>query len=127
MTSPSTGRIGPNSTRDAVGSRRNEGRTAHHSVGVPGLHHHITQRGNRQQQTFFCDEDYQSSEEAMRISRAHEQSGRQPLSRWHQVSRFIKVVIQNPGVVDQCGRGGDKIVYWPTAVLDDRDVRESPV
>jgi hypothetical protein len=30
-------------------------------------------------------------------------------------------------VVDECGRGGDKIMYWPTAVLDDRDVRESPV
>lgn len=25
---------------------------------VPGLPHHITQRGNRRQQTFFCDEDY---------------------------------------------------------------------
>jgi REP-associated tyrosine transposase len=27
-------------------------------VVVPGLPHHITQRGNRRQQTFFCDEDY---------------------------------------------------------------------
>jgi len=25
---------------------------------VPGLPHHITQRGNRRQQTFFCDDDY---------------------------------------------------------------------
>jgi len=25
---------------------------------VPGLPHHITQRGNRRQQTFFCQEDY---------------------------------------------------------------------
>ena len=24
---------------------------------VPGLPHHVTQRGNRRQQTFFCDED----------------------------------------------------------------------
>ncbi len=29
-------------------------------VVVPGMPHHITQRGNRRQQTFFCDEDYQA-------------------------------------------------------------------
>jgi len=28
-------------------------------VVVPGVPHHITQRGNRRQQTFFCDEDYE--------------------------------------------------------------------
>ena len=27
-------------------------------VVIPGLPHHITQRGNRRQQTFFNDEDY---------------------------------------------------------------------
>ncbi|MCF6238160.1 MAG: transposase [Candidatus Marinimicrobia bacterium] len=27
-------------------------------VICPGIPHHITQRGNRRQQTFFCDEDY---------------------------------------------------------------------
>ena len=27
-------------------------------VIAPGYPHHITQRGNRRQQTFFCDEDY---------------------------------------------------------------------
>lgn len=27
-------------------------------VVVPGCPHHITQRGNRRQQTFFCDDDY---------------------------------------------------------------------
>jgi len=32
---------------------------------VPGLPHHITQRGNRRQKTFFCDEDYQSYLELM--------------------------------------------------------------
>nr|WP_245232789.1 transposase [Thiorhodococcus minor] len=25
---------------------------------VPGLPHHVTQRGNRRQQTFLCDDDY---------------------------------------------------------------------
>ncbi|MFT4561855.1 MAG: putative transposase [Gammaproteobacteria bacterium] len=27
-------------------------------VVIPGLPHHVTQRGNRRQQTFFCDKDY---------------------------------------------------------------------
>ncbi|MGB5735545.1 MAG: transposase, partial [Thiohalocapsa sp.] len=27
-------------------------------VVVPGLPHHVTQRGNRRQQTFFDDDDY---------------------------------------------------------------------
>ncbi len=34
-------------------------------IVVPGLPHHITQRGNRRQQTFFCDEDYRSYLELM--------------------------------------------------------------
>lgn len=29
-------------------------------VVVPGLPHHLTQRGNRRQETFFCPEDYQA-------------------------------------------------------------------
>ena len=29
-------------------------------VIAPGIPHHITQRGNRRQQTFFCDDDYSS-------------------------------------------------------------------
>jgi putative transposase len=32
---------------------------------VPGLPHHVTQRGNRRQQTFFCDEDYSAYVELM--------------------------------------------------------------
>ena len=27
-------------------------------VTVPGMPHHVTQRGNRRQQTFFSDDDY---------------------------------------------------------------------
>lgn len=34
-------------------------------VVVPGFPHHITQRGNRRQQTFFCDEDFQRYLELM--------------------------------------------------------------
>ena len=29
-------------------------------VVIPSIPHHVTQRGNRRQQTFFCDEDYQA-------------------------------------------------------------------
>ena len=32
---------------------------------IPGLPHHITQRGNRRQQTFFNDEDYAAYIELM--------------------------------------------------------------
>ncbi len=34
-------------------------------VIAPGIPHHITQRGNRRQQTFFCDEDYMAYIELM--------------------------------------------------------------
>lgn len=27
-------------------------------VVVPGYPHHVTQRGNRRQRTFFCEDDY---------------------------------------------------------------------
>ncbi len=32
---------------------------------MPGLPHHVTQRGNRRQQTFFCDDDYAAYIELM--------------------------------------------------------------
>ena len=35
-------------------------------VVVPGMPHHITQRGNRRQQTFFCDDDYRTYRDLMR-------------------------------------------------------------
>ena len=38
-------------------------RLAH--VVAPGIPHHITQRGNRRQPTFFCEEDYQCYLELM--------------------------------------------------------------
>lgn len=34
-------------------------------VVVPGYPHHVTQRGNRRQQTFFCEEDYTAYLELM--------------------------------------------------------------
>ena len=34
-------------------------------VVVPGIPHHITQRGNRRQATFFCDDDYAAYLELM--------------------------------------------------------------
>ena len=32
---------------------------------APGLPHHVTRRGNRAQQTFFCDEDFEAYMELM--------------------------------------------------------------
>ncbi len=34
-------------------------------VVAPGVPHHVTQRGNRRQQTFFCDDDYRAYLELM--------------------------------------------------------------
>ena len=34
-------------------------------VVVPGMAHHITQRGNHRQTTFFCDDDYHAYLELM--------------------------------------------------------------
>ncbi len=34
-------------------------------VVASGFPHHITQRGNRRQQTFYCDEDYRAYIEVM--------------------------------------------------------------
>ena len=34
-------------------------------VIAPGYPHHITQRGNRRQQTFFCDNDYKTYKDLM--------------------------------------------------------------
>ena len=42
-------------------------------VVAPGLPHHVTQRGNRRQQTFFCDEDYESYLQLMaQFCKAHQ-------------------------------------------------------
>jgi hypothetical protein len=29
-------------------------------IVIPGMPHHVTQRGNRRQQTFSCDDDYRA-------------------------------------------------------------------
>ena len=34
-------------------------------VVAPGVPHHVTQRGNRRQRTFFCDDDYKAYIELM--------------------------------------------------------------
>jgi len=44
---------------------------------APGLPHHVTQRGNRRQQTFFSDEDYQAYIDLM-----HEWCSRYSVAIW---------------------------------------------
>ena len=34
-------------------------------VVIPGEPHHVTQRGNRRQETFFCDDDYEAYRDLM--------------------------------------------------------------
>jgi putative transposase len=53
-------------------------------IVAPGMPHHITQRGNRRQQTFFTDDDYQQyltllsalQEQEMGLFYRHERTGR---------------------------------------------------
>jgi hypothetical protein len=76
-------------------------------VGAPGIPHHITQRGNRRQTTFFCEEDYSayielmsdwgtflnaktSAEEAMSIQQ-HEQTGWPPGNK-HFIDDLEKIL-----------------------------------
>jgi REP element-mobilizing transposase RayT len=37
-------------------------------VVAPGVPHHVTQRGNRRQQTFFCEEDYKAQKNTAQFS-----------------------------------------------------------
>jgi len=37
-------------------------------VVIPDIPHHVTQRGNRRQATFFLDEDYSAYLELMRLN-----------------------------------------------------------
>jgi len=43
-------------------------------VVVPGFPHHMTQRGNRRQATFFCDDDYEIY--LVRVGRVCSEGGR---------------------------------------------------
>jgi putative transposase len=46
-------------------------------VVVPGYPHHVTQRGNRRMQTFFCDDDYRAY-----LSLAAEWCGQHDVAIW---------------------------------------------
>ena len=67
---------------------------------IPGLPHHVTQRGNRRQQTFFNDGDYAAyvelmaewcREEELRDLRDHARTGR-PLGTASFLDRLESVV-----------------------------------
>jgi putative transposase len=55
-------------------------------VVAAGIPHHVTQRGNRRQQTFFCEDDYReyislmAEEKEIKEIRRHERTG-SPLGR----------------------------------------------
>ena len=50
-------------------------------VVVSGYPHHVTQRGNRRQKTFFCTEDYQYYLESM-FEFTHESGTEVPIILW---------------------------------------------
>ena len=47
---------------------------------VPGLPHHVTQRGNRRERVFFGDEDYEPTATCCRASAASRASRSGPIA-----------------------------------------------
>lgn len=62
---------------------------------APGIPHHVTERGNRRQATFFCAED------EIKQFRRHERSGR-PLGD----AQFLGVMESQLGRALRCGEPG---------------------
>ncbi len=59
-------------------------------VTMPSVAHHITQRGNRRQKTFFTTGDYLApSEEKIKMLQQHERTGR-PLGNESFLTRLEK-------------------------------------
>jgi len=60
-------------------------------VVAPGIPHHITQRGNRRQETFFCAEDYQAYIGLMREWRGKttRSSWWRRCGRWGAIGRTV--------------------------------------
>ncbi len=50
-------------------------------IVIPGLPHHVTQRGNRRERVFFSDDDYQFYQDGLRLA-AHRAMLTACGSRW---------------------------------------------
>lgn len=107
-------------------------------VVAPGLPHHITQRGNRRQRTFFCDEDY-----AVYLDLMREWCARCAVKIWgyclipnhvHLVAvpreapdlcravgeahrRYTRYINSGRAGADTCGKAGSLLLLWTNLTL----------
>ena len=80
---------------------------------VPGLPHHVTQRGNRRQQTFFRDEDYAAYVEVM--------------ADWCEESRYVEFSPVRAGLVPDPADWPWSSARSQLSGRDDRLVRVAPM
>ncbi len=57
---------------------------------MPGYPHHVTQRGNRRQETFFCDDDYQAYLDLIRRAKKRVLIANAYFIPWRALTRALK-------------------------------------
>jgi len=68
-------------------------------VVIPGIPHHVTQRGNRREQTFFNDGDYAEHDVSGAIGESRWSRAKTPEPRQEaQISRPAKMSIVSPAI-----------------------------
>ena len=65
-------------------------------IVVPGYPHHVTQRGNRRQKTFFCDDDYRYCVELMSACTQQANTGIQAYCLMPDQMRLVMVPDRKP-------------------------------
>ena len=86
-------------------------------VVVPGLPHHVTQRGNRRQEVFFCEEDYAAYVELMKDSCL-----RYGLRVWAYclMPNHVHLIVVPPSEAALC-RGIGEAHWWYTRRINFRE------
>ena len=72
---------------------------------VPGYPHHVTQRGNRRQQTFFCEDDFHPDPRAANRQNPHTKTPR-PKTILNQLG------ILSLGIPDVCARASCRLLFY---------------
>ena len=90
-------------------------------VVAPGLPHHVTQRGNRRQETFFCEEDYEQyirlmSEWCSRRWQAIRQTAERKLAQLHAAAT-LDFLRSPPGNRLEALKG-DRVGQWSIRIND---------
>ena len=85
-------------------------------VVVPGYPQHVTQRGNRRQQTFFCNDDYQAYVDL--IAAAKDLAGVSILACYLMPNHVHLVAVSNTS---------DRLLVVATSPMQTTSMNSSPV